>query len=90
MPRRTTTRTSYAGCARCRAKVFSAPLHRENEGLQLRHAVPARQYTEGGTYDASRFTPVLERLCPSSLPARPFLLDVRPGTRVLGWRVKTL
>jgi len=30
----------------------------------------------GGTYDASRVTPVLERLCPCSLPARPFLLDV--------------
>ena len=30
----------------------------------------------GRTYDASRVTPVLERLCPCSLPARPFLLDV--------------
>ena len=30
----------------------------------------------GGTFDASRVTPVLERLCSCSLPDRPLLLDV--------------
>ena len=32
--------------------------------------------TNGGTYDASRVTPVLEQLCPCSLPDHPFLLDI--------------
>ena len=32
--------------------------------------------TNGGTYDASRVTPVLEKLCPCSLPDHPFLLDI--------------
>ena len=30
----------------------------------------------GGTFDASRVTPVLERMCSCSLPDRPLLLDV--------------
>ena len=32
--------------------------------------------TNGGTFDASRVTPVLEQLCPCSLPDHPFLLDI--------------
>ena len=32
--------------------------------------------TNGGTFDASRVTPMLEQLCPCSLPDHPFLLDI--------------
>ena len=87
VPRRTTL-CFYTGCARrraadqgpqlCRTAFVGSPGAASPEMKAFSCATPCQlaSIPNGGTYDASRVTPVLERLCPCSLPARPFLLDV--------------